>query len=291
MTSSADRAALRLAIASLEVLGTPGRITAALRAGGIPELEQAESTIRGEARVRVENTVDLLGDRGVRALFLFDSAYPRALTDLPLPPPVMFYLGNLDILETSKVGMCGSRSASAPGIEAARTCGLAVASQGLTIVSGFAAGVDTETHLAALDAGGCTIMVLAEGFMQFRMKRVFGAVDMSRVLVLSQFPPRQAWNVGAAMARNAVIAGLGRALVVVEARETGGTMDAGLQALRFGRPVLALEFERGPTPPGNQRLIEQGAIPITTPGQLKAAVASLRDPSGRAQDQLSLALA
>ena len=62
-----------------------------------------------------------------------------------------------------------------------------------------------ETHLAALDAGGSTIIALAEGLMHFHVKRAFGgAFDPERVLVLSQFPPRETWNVGSAMTRNAV---------------------------------------------------------------------------------------
>jgi DNA processing protein len=286
-----DQAQLRLAVASFEAHLSAAKIADVLRSSGASGLEAATAELGGQTRARVEDTVALLQDKGIRALFLTDDAYPKALTELEAPPPILFFLGNLELLGGSAVGMCGSRSASAAGLEAARSCGLAVASQGLTIVSGYAAGVDTETHLAALDAGGSTIMVLAEGFKYFRVKRVFGDLDMSRVLVLSQFAPRQTWNVGAAMTRNAVIAALGRALVVVEAGETGGTLNAGLQALAFGRPVLALEFETGPTPAGNRRLIDEGAIAITTPGDLKKAVTALGNPSGRALDQLSLALA
>ena len=135
------------------------------------------------------------------------------------------------------------------------------------------------THLAALDSGGRTIIVLAEGILHFQVKRAFGgAFEPERVLVLSQFPPAETWNVGSAMTRNAVIAGIGRALVVIEAQESGGTLDAGLQALSMGRPVLALQFESDVTPPGNTILISKGAVPIRTAAQLTDAIARMRDP-------------
>ena len=145
-----------------------------------------------------------------------------------------------------------------------------VARHGLCVVSGYARGVDTETHLGALKAGGSTTVVLAEGILHFRPKRVFRDLNFSsdRLTVVSQFAPWQRWHVGAAMTRNATIASLGRALVVVEAGETGGTLNAARQALAMRRPVLALEFGTRMTPPGNLTLFEEGAIPIRNRNQL-----------------------
>jgi DNA processing protein len=201
---------------------------------------------------------------------------------------------SLSIVSATRRSASGSRplvARSRVPAEAARSCGLAVAREGLTIVSGYAAGVDTETHLAALDSGGSTIIVLAEGIAHFWAKAAFkGRMDQSRVLVLSQFRPRRTWDVGAAMTRNGIIAALGRALVVIEAGETGGTLDAGMQALAIGRPVIALKYESGPTPAGNRKLIDAGARPVASAGDLKRVIASLKDPTGRAYDQLALTL-
>ena len=172
--------------------------------------------------------------------------------------------------------MCGSRNVAARGVEAARLCGEEVAKSGWHIISGYAKGVDTETHLAALRAGAGTVIVLAEGILHFRQKRVFNEVpfDDERVLVLSQFGPEVRWNVGAAMTRNAVIATLGEALVVVEAGATGGTLDAGKRALAMGKNVFALEFN-GETPAGNQILLGMGAKPLTSRRQWAAEMSHL----------------
>ncbi|HZQ84538.1 MAG TPA: DNA-processing protein DprA, partial [Acidimicrobiales bacterium] len=102
-------------------------------------------------------------------------------------------------------------------------------------------------------------------------------LDPERVLVISQFPPTQRWNVGAAMTRNAVIAGLGRALVVVEAQETGGTINAGLQAIGMGKPVLALQFSQD-NPAGNVTLQGKGAIPVRSRQHLGRILAALENP-------------
>ncbi|HEY7873577.1 MAG TPA: DNA-processing protein DprA [Actinomycetota bacterium] len=229
-----------------------------------------------ESRRDLLNQVDSLERRGVEVHFLTDSDFPPRLAALDDGPPLLFTWGNTKLFSQAGVGMCGSRNVSNNGLRAARSCGLEVASHGLVIISGYAKGVDTETHLAALASGGQTVIVLAEGILHFRQKKVFEAVglDPQNVLVVSQFAPSQPWNVGAAMARNAIIAGLGTALVVVEAGERGGTLNAGLRALKIGRPVLALDFG-GATPPGNELLFKQGAIRISSTDQLGKAIRTI----------------
>jgi DNA processing protein len=91
------------------------------------------------------------------------------------------------------------------------------------------------------------------------------------------------------MARNAVIVGLGRALVVVEARDKGGTLDAGLQALRLGRPLLALEFS-DIAPKGNALLFEKGAQRVSTTGELKRALDAIGEPGRNTPVQLTMSV-
>jgi DNA processing protein len=285
-----DLELLRFAVLFTDAL-PPRRTLSILKTQGLEGLKQAVAGASPDAITRAGETAADLDVREVGVLIYGQDGYPIALTELPSPPPALFYRGSLSLLSEPAVGMCGSRSASEVGLNAAHLSGVAVANAGLTIISGYARGVDMETHLAALAAGGRTIIVLAEGFLHFQIKRAFGgSLDSDRVLVMSQFPPRQTWNVGAAMARNAVIAALGRALVVIEANGGGGTLDAGLQALDLGRPVLALEFESGPTPPGNRILLEKGAIPVTRPSELAQLISRMQDPSGSSHNQLPLVL-
>ena len=234
-----------------------------------------------------------LHDAGVDVVAIGDDRYPRRLVNLKGAPPILFLWGNADLLNADGVGMCGSRNVSPRGLDAARTCGLEVAEHGLVIISGYAKGVDTETHLAALRSGGRTVIVLAEGIEGFKKKRAFDGApfDEEHVAAVSQFAPGQRWNVGAAMTRNGVIAGLGRALVVVEAGETGGTLNAGLKALEMDRPVLALLFATQDTPAGNQILFEKGAIPIRSAQHLGRVLNAIGDSPSSGEingEQLSL---
>jgi DNA processing protein len=87
------------------------------------------------------------------------------------------------------------------------------------------------------------------------------------------------------MTRNGTIAALSQALLVIEARERGGTLNAGLQAMEIGRPVFAIRYEEDP-PEGNRILFERGAHPLGSKAELLAALDSLAGES--APQQLAL---
>jgi DNA processing protein len=214
--------------------------------------------------------LDQLIRGGYDALLPDSEGYPEGLRPQHGAPPVLFTWGGRGLLARPAVGMCGSRDASPRGLEAAAACGEEVASAGFAVVSGYARGVDTETHLAALRAGGVTVIVLAEGVLHFKPKRVFKGLpfDEEHVLAVSQFSPTQAWTSWAAMTRNKVIVAASQALVVIEARDRGGTLDAGIQALRVGRPLLVLDFGTD-APAGNRRLLDQGGIAVRTRSELR----------------------
>lgn len=272
---------------------TPKKIETALREGhAVEAARRLWSTLDENVRTELTDEAQELVKRGVDVALLHDDLYPATLRGLPDAPPMLFWWGNAELFSQPGVGMCGSRKVSVEGLRAARACGLKVAENGLTVISGYAKGVDTATHLAALEAGGRTVIVLAEGINHWRIKRDFkgAGVTEHNVLVLSQFPPRQPWNAGAAMARNGVIAGMGKALVVIEAGETGGTLNAGKQGLEMGRPVVALEFSQA-TPAGNKLLHERGAHAIRTGGELGEWLQQLGEPAPAASaDQLALRL-
>jgi DNA processing protein len=260
---------LQTAVALFQQFKTPAKVSKYLNDIGAERALELLPTFDPEILAGAAKTSQELENRGVSVIFGGEAEYPDQLKRLRNAPEVLFVWVNKELLHSASVGMCGSRRATERGLTAARKCGGAIALSGLTIVSGYATGVDSETHLGALESGGTTIIVLAEGIMHFKRKRSFANVqfDDSHVLVISQFAPTQPWNVGAAMTRNALIYGLGKALVVIEAGETGGTLQAGLGALAANKPVLALGFE-SETPEGNLILIEKGAIRVSTSLQL-----------------------
>ncbi|WP_130178687.1 DNA-processing protein DprA [Cryobacterium sp. SO1] len=267
---------LKLALLAFGVLRTPARIAAALKAGGRDAIAQAARAAESSMAANSDLKASQLHSDGVRAVIYGDSDFPGMLVANGKPlAPVLFFKGNKDLLYSDGVGMCGSRHASRQGLIAADRCGAAVSLRDLTIVSGYAKGVDTATHLAALQNGGRTVIVLAEGIDHFRIKREFAEdFDPERTLVISQFSPTQPWQAHAAMARNSIIFGLSRALVVIEAGEKGGTLAAGEGAMKLGRPVMVVDFGDA-TPAGNRMLLEAGATPIRAPGALHAFLDNL----------------
>lgn len=268
---------LELALAAFETLKTPSRIVGALREGGVSALEEEYARLSPGSRSGVDQKADEMRQNRIDAVLFGTKDFPSSLvTDRRPVAPIIFYRGNKGLLYRDGIGMCGSRHVSDRGLDAASRCGRYATEMGLTVVSGYAAGVDTATHLAALREGGSTVIVLAEGMDHFRTKRAFAAdFDWDRILVLSQFPPSQPWRAHAAMARNAIIFGLPKALLVIEAGERGGTLAAGEGALKLGRSVIAVDFG-DETPPGNLILIEKGAHAVRTPQQLKAAFDEVR---------------
>lgn len=208
-----------------------------------------------------------------------DAGYPQSLRSAfgELAPPDIWFIGNTRILNTKSVGFCGSRKASGYGLEIAADCAHQLSSLCVTVVSGYAPGIDMASHEAALANGGSTIIVLPEGIDHFRIKRSIAPVwDWERVLVISQFPRNAVWRADRAMERNRVIVALSQVVIVIEARETGGTLNAGYSALKMQKSLfVALYDEMNGAREGNQMLLVEGGVPLKrsrTTGQ-----AQLRD--------------
>lgn len=269
---------LRRALTALAHPRTPGRILSLLKAEGPEALDRGYEALPGGVRADVDQKVQQLVERDLSAILWGDESYPDRLASTPGAPPLLFYWGNVDLLARRGLSMCGSRHVSELGLQAARICGGEVGRRGMVVMSGYARGVDEATHLAALEAGGSTVIVLAEGIDHFRRKKAYpdDLFIPDRVCAVSQFPPTQPWTAGGAMTRNGVIVGLGLALVVVEAGERGGTLAAGEQALKVGRRVFALDFD-GETPPGNRMLLGRGAVAVRGRQDLFDQIAKLAD--------------
>jgi DNA processing protein len=207
-----------------------------------------------------------LGAQDVRLISAADSEFPGQLAGAlkSKVPPLLYCRGNMDLLTRSAVGFCGSRKASDKGLETAADCADQISQKGIVVVSGYAAGVDMATHCAALAAGGTTILVLPEGIFHFHIKNEIKEYwDWQRVLVVSQFAPRLPWSVHNAMARNSIICGLTRAMILIEAGTTGGSIAAGRTCLELGNPLFAPVYAGMPeTAAGNALLLEQGALPL-----------------------------
>ena len=226
------------------------------------------------------------------ALAKSDERYPSELLGLPGGPDVIYCLGNLALFDRPAVGICGSRSATPQALEHAREFGRLAAEQGFVVVSGYARGVDVGAHLGAMEAGGGTIAVLAEGIAHFRLRREFAdLVTSDSLLALSTFRPGASWAGWRAMLRNRYIVGLARGLFVVEARERSGTFEAGLECLRQRKPLWVIEYHQGgPHREGNAKLIAAGGVPIRGRRVLNNLLEEARLATHPKQERLALSI-
>ena len=207
-----------------------------------------------------------LDDYEIRLLVKRNPDFPTSLirNDASNCPPVLFARGRISIASQPGVAFCGSRRASAKGLDITRRCAEHLATAGFNIISGFADGVDLTAHAAALNAGGVTTLILAEGILRFKPKpEIADFLDGSDILILSQFPPRMPWTAGNAMQRNAVILGLAEVVLIIESGTDGGTFAAGEAALADNRPLFVVDYDDPPpSASGNRTLIARGARPL-----------------------------
>src|SRR5262249_26468213 len=123
----------------------------------------AREIARFSAWREVEREIERAKRLGIDLVVLDDERYPRALRFTADPPPVLYVRAELVPGDAVAIAIVGSRAASAYGVAAAERLGRELASEGVTIVSGLALGIDAAAHRGALAAGGRTLAVLGSG--------------------------------------------------------------------------------------------------------------------------------
>jgi DNA processing protein len=182
--------------------------------------------------------------------------------------------------------MAGTTRPSDRGRAIAEQFGARFAAGGATVVSGYAHGIDAASHRGAFKGGGRSILCVPYGIRRFRSRPDFPALSeiAQRGGVVSECPPDQEWSAAAAVARDRIIAALGRALLVIETRPRGGTLHAVRAAEQLRRPVFALQYR---TPPesarGNSILIARGAVPVSRFGEAGLILESLGQDAQRGE--------
>jgi DNA processing protein len=214
-----------------------------------------------------------LAEAGIRWVGRSEPGFPAALRSIFDPPPGLFLRGSgvLELLDRPAVAIVGARACSAYGSHVARMFGRALAAAGLVVVSGMARGVDGEAHRGALDAGGVTVAVLGCGVdCDYPAAHAELARRICvRGLVVSEYPPGVEPAPWRFPARNRIVAGLGQATVVVEARERSGALITADLALEEGREVFAVPGEiTSALSAGANGLLRLGATVATSPADV-----------------------
>ncbi len=191
--------------------------------------------------------------------------YPALLAVVP-SPPALWVRGALRAEDALAVAIVGARRATPYGLEVAERLAAELAARGVTIVSGFARGIDSAAHRGALAAGGRTIAVLGCGIdvVYPQENRALARALEGAGALVSQFAPGVPALPGHFPVRNRTLAGLALGVLVVEAAERSGALITAGFAGDLGREVFAIPGRiTSELSAGTNRLIQDGAKLVT----------------------------
>ena len=199
---------------------------------------------------------------------LSDYDYLRDLPHIPDPPKKLFIRGKLPAKRVKTVAIVGTRKPSAYGREIATKIASECAKNSIVVISGLALGIDSIAHRAAIDSGGKTIAVLANGVDKIypRSHEDLGQkILQTNGAILSEYPnniPARPWQF---LARNRIVSGLADAVVIIEAASRSGTLSTANHALDQGKEIFAVPGNiTSPLSAGCNQLIKNGANPLTS---------------------------
>lgn len=231
----------------LKLDGMSERLVSAIRQHKIPK--------------QVKKELDLVTQKGYRIVTMTDNDYPPLLLQIPDPPPFLYVYGNLDG-SIKNVAVVGSRNATTYGISTTEQLCANLASNGITVVSGMAIGIDTAAHKGALMGKGKTIAVLGSG-----LERVYPSENIKLFhkiavngAVISEFSLMTEPEAHNFPVRNRIISGISLGTVVVEATKRSGSLITARLAAEQNREVFAIPGNiHSFKSTGTHTLIKQGA--------------------------------
>lgn len=196
-----------------------------------------------------------------------DDLYPAALRNIQLPPALLFYRGDPECLMGKCLTIVGSRTASPQSLEATRNISRDLSNAGVTIVSGLAMGIDAAAHEGCLQGRSPTAAILACGMdVEYPMENIDlrEAIVRKGGVLLSEYPLDMRSSKIVFAGRNRIMAGLSRAVLMMESQIRSGTMLTVNHALDQGKDVYAYPGIPGTEwAEGAHQLIREGAIYFT----------------------------
>ncbi|MBA4188614.1 MAG: DNA-protecting protein DprA [Planctomycetaceae bacterium] len=237
----------KLTAALLERFGSAraARQASAAELAEIPHIGEKTATGLAAAlrTVDIEPELRLMEKHGagVRALGL--PGYPAPLARVPAPPPLLYIRGEWQDSDADAIGIVGSRNCTQYGLKIAAQLARELARAGFTIISGLARGIDGAAHRAALEVGGRTVAALAGGLSKIyppEHAELADQIAAGRGCLITETPMGMDPQPGMFPARNRIISGLSRAVIVVEANARSGALITARHAAEQGREVYAV---------------------------------------------------
>jgi len=251
--------------------GSPERIFGASEREllAVPDVgpKLAKSILKGPDVKFCNEQLDIAEKRGFRIIAADSAEYPDRLKQIYDPPYMIFVKGEIRPEDEKAVAIVGSRKATHYGKSMAEKLARELASANVTVVSGFARGIDSISHRAAIDAGGRTLAVFGSGLDVIyppENKKMYAELPDSGALI-SEFPFGTKPEPQNFPRRNRIISGISLGVVVIEAGERSGALLTARHALEQNREVFAVPGNITSTASsGTNELIKQGAHLVTS---------------------------
>ena len=238
----------------------------ALRAAGL-DAATVDLVVAQRPEIDPQRELERLEEAGVRPIPRFHSAYPARLREIADPPPLIYVRGAMAPQDEWALALVGTRRATAYGRQAAGELARDLATNGVTVVSGLARGIDTIAHRAALDAGGRTIAVLANGLDTVYPPENRGlASEIAEAgALISDYPLGTKPRAEFFPRRNRIMSGVSLGTLVVEGDVKSGAMITARFAGEQNREVFAVPGSIfAPQSRGPLSLIRDGATPVAS---------------------------
>ncbi len=241
--------------------------------GLTPDVRQ--QLIDGRSRAPLAQELELIDQHQCHIVTINDDTYPSLLKQIDDPPVLLYVIGEFPIPDTPSIAIVGSRSPTEYGKTISQQLSHQLAERGVTVVSGFARGIDTCVHRGTLEAGGRTIAVLGCGLSIIypEVNRALAAEIIESGALISEFPMTMPPRGKNFPRRNRVISGLTLGTLVVEASEQSGSLITARHAAEQGREVFAVPGQIfSNVSRGTHSLINQGATLINSVDDLLDAL-------------------
>lgn len=217
---------------------------------------------------KIISFANYIKNNGIGYITISSKEYPKDLHEYKnMKPYVIFYKGNLELLNGKLVSIIGSRKCTAYGAEVSKKLGEEISKSNCTVVSGLASGIDSIAQRSAIKYKGKTIGVLGCGIdivYPKNNKYLYEEILKEGGLIISEFLPNTPPYKHNFPLRNRIISGISKYLIVVEANDKSGSLITVDYALYMGRDIMAIP---GPVINGNSmgcnKLIRDGAKPFT----------------------------
>lgn len=213
---------------------------------------------------------------GIELVGYYDDEFPEALRKTVdeegklNPPLLLWYRGDLSVTQLPGIAVIGTREPTDEGVIGGKYLAGEFAKRGFNIVSGLAVGCDTCGHQGALEAGGKTTAILANGLDSNSIyppenRDLAESIVKNGGVLLSEYPINTSVNRYSLVARDRLQSGLAQATLVIQTGKSGGTMHAAKATLAANKPLYVMRFKKEETNKhdkclGNEALHEQGAI-------------------------------